>query len=52
MKYADEYEKIHYEDISIYVDLDLIRSGRLEINLTSNLPFWGPTFKIKGVTVR
>ncbi len=46
-----DYDKYEYDGITIYIDKRLAVSKKVEIELKSNLPLFGPTFTIKGISL-
>lgn len=46
-KFYDEYQ---HQGIKIFIDKTLNVSKQIQIDLQSNLPIWGPSFTVKGVS--
>lgn len=47
----EDYDRYEQDGITVYIDKFLETSDRVEIELKSNLPLFGPAFKVKGLLV-
>lgn len=45
------FNKYEHQGITIYIDKELDVSNPIEINLKSNLPLFGPSFIVQGVSL-
>lgn len=45
-----DYDRYEHEGITIYIHKLLIISDKIEIDLKSNIPLFGPTFSVNGIS--